>query len=134
MKPTLFTLLAAVAACGFATAQETAYTTPVGYVSIAVPANADSTVTAPLTRPTLYAGASSSISGDIVGASGLTASAFVASACYLKVTSGSLDGAFFPITENTTSTITVDAGATTLQSLGFASGNTFKVIPYWTLG
>lgn len=131
-----YSLLAATAACGMAFGQ-TAYTTPVGYVSINVPANSDTTITPPLEQATLLAAASTSVSSNVVGASSLTAGAFVSPQCYLQVTSGSLVGQRFPITANTTSAITVQVPVTspvsTLQSLGFASGNTFKVIPFWTL-
>ena len=128
----------AAAACGFANAQTTAYTTPVGYVTIAVPAESDTTVSAPLEQPSLYSAASTSISGNVVGASGLTGDAFVnadpANAkCYLQVTSGALAGSRFPITANSSSSITVDAGATTLAAQGFVSGASYKVVPYWTL-
>jgi len=132
-----YSLLAAAAACGMAQGQgqTTAYTTPVGYLTVEVPANSDTTITPSLTRAPLFAGASTGIAGNVVSADGLTTGAFVSpnSACYLKVTSGPLVGAFFPITANSATTITVDAGASTLQTLGFLSGNQFKVIPYWTL-
>ncbi len=128
-----YSLLLAAAACGVAYGLTTAYTVPVGYLTINIPAASDSTVAAPLIRPPLYAGASSSISGNTVGATGFSSGAFVSPACYLKVTSGPLLGMFFPITANTASTITVAAGASTLQALGFVTGNNFKVIPYWTL-
>jgi uncharacterized protein (TIGR02597 family) len=133
MKTTIYSILAA-AACGMAFGQ-TAYTTPVGYLTVDVPANADTTVTPGLTRSPLHAGASTGISGDDVSVTGLTAGSFASPnpACYLKVTSGPLEGAFFPITANTSSTITVEAGNSTLQALGFLSGNSIKVIPYWTL-
>jgi len=127
-----YSLIAAAMACGLANAQ-TAYTIPVGYISLDVPANADTTINAPLQRPTSYAGASTSIAGNVVGATGLVASGFVTPACYLKITSGSLAGNTFPIVSNTTSSITVLSGAVSLQALGFVAGNTFDVIPFWTL-
>jgi uncharacterized protein (TIGR02597 family) len=133
-----YSLLLAAAACGVAVGQTTAYTTPVGYVTINVPAQADTTITPPLERANLLSAASTGISGNDVSVSGLTADAFVNvggvdAKSYLQVTSGSLAGQRFPITANTTSSITVDAGATTLQALGFASGNSFKVVQNWTL-
>lgn len=133
MKPFhSFAMLAVIAAVGQAFAVD-ATTTPVGYVTLAIPANSDSTITPPLAAAPLYAGASTSISGNVVGATGLTSGAFVTTASYLRVTSGTLNGDFFPITANDGTTITVASGATTLQALGFASGDTFKVTPYWTL-
>jgi len=133
-----YSLILAATSCGMAYgATATAFTTPVGYVTINVPANSDTTIAPPLEQPPLYAAASTSITGNDVGAAGLTAGAFVSPECYLQVTSGTLIGQRFPITANTTTTITVQVPVTvpvsTLQSLGFASTNTFKVIPYWTL-
>ena len=129
-----YSLLAAAAACGMAIGAETAYTTPVGYVTLNVPAASDTTVSPPLERSPLFSAASTSISGNDVGAAGLTSGAFTASPSYLQVTSGPLAGRRYPITVNTGSLITVDPVlAGTLQSQGFVSGNTFKVTPYWTL-
>lgn len=134
MKPLSYAFLAAAAACGLASAAETAYTTPVGYITLDVPANSDTTIVAPLDRPVAYAGASTSISSNDVGAADLTAGAFVSPASYLQVTSGVLAGNRYPITANTTSTITVDpVSGGTLQAQGFLSGDKFKVVPYWTL-
>lgn len=129
-----YSLLLAAAASGLAFGT-TATTTPVGYLSVTVPANADTTITPSLVLSPLYSGASTGISGNDVSASGLSAGAYATPnpQCYLKITSGPLAGAFFPITANTGSTITVAAGATTLQAQGFVSGNTFSVIKYWTL-
>lgn len=136
MKPLTYALLAAAAACGLAYA-ETAYTTPVGYVTLDVPAQSDTTVVPPLERAPLYASAATSVSGNVIGASGLTAGAFTSGAgCYLQVTSGVLEGQRFTITANDATSITVSS-ATDLQTLGFdgtAPGtDTFKVVPFWTL-
>ena len=137
MKPIYsYALLAAFAAVGSASAVE-AVTTPVGYMTIDVPASADTNFTPSLELPQVHSAASTSIAGDVVGAAGLTSGAFVNGGanpkCYLQVTSGSLVGRTYPITANDGTTITVDGGATDLQTQGFSSGNTFKVVPYWTL-
>lgn len=134
MKPYLsYSLILAAAASGMAFGAATAYTTPVGYVSITVPANADTTVTPPLERATVLAAASSSIAGNVIGASGLTPNAYVTTQCYLVATSGPLLGKSYQVTANDAVSITVNGGATTLQVQGFVSGNTYKVVPYWTL-
>lgn len=135
-----YSLLAAALACGFASAQTTAYTTPVGYVTLDIPASADSTVGQPLHRPTELAAASTSITGNTVGvtAGSLTANQFVYSSptqiktYYLLVTSGALAGRYFEIDTNTANDITV-LSSTTLQDMGFTAGTSFSVIPYWTL-
>jgi uncharacterized protein (TIGR02597 family) len=132
-----YSLLAAAAACGFAQAQTTAYTTPVGYVSLTIPAGSDSTITPPVERAPLHQAATTGVVGNVVSASGLTDGAFVTPECYLQVdtcaSTPGLVGKRFPIDSNTATAITVNGGATTLQAQGFANGDTFKVVPYWTL-
>jgi uncharacterized protein (TIGR02597 family) len=135
MKTTIYSILAA-AACGMAFGQ-TAYTTPVGYVTIDVPALSDTTIVPPLERPTLHSAASTSIAGNVVGAAGLSAGAFATGAgCYLQVTSGALAGQRFTITANDATTITVSSSPD-LETLGFVgtglTPDTFKVVPFWTL-
>jgi uncharacterized protein (TIGR02597 family) len=128
-----YSLIAAAMACGFANGQTTAYTTPVGYATLNIPAGSDTTVTPAFERPTLYQGAASGIAGNVVSATGLSAGALVSGAgSYLMVTSGPLVGQRFEITANTATDITV-ASSPSLQSLGFVSTNTFKAVPYWTL-
>ena len=64
-----YSLLAAAAACGMAFGAETAYTTPVGYVSLAVgsaggnavPANSDVAVSIPLDRTVEFSGTVASV-------------------------------------------------------------------------
>lgn len=128
----------AAAACGFANAQTTAYTTPVGYVSLTIPASSDSTIAPPLERSPLLKTPTTGVSGNVVSAAGLTAGAFVSPECYLQVitcaTNSGLVGKRFAINANTTGTITVEGGASTLQAQGLANGDVFKVVPYWTLG
>lgn len=131
-----YSLILAAAAAGMAFGAETAYTTPVGYISITAPGNSDTTVTPPLQRATVYASASTSITGNVIGASGLTANAFVSPnpTTYVVVTSGPLLGKRYSVTANDATSITVNGGATTLQAQGFVTGNTYRVVPNWTLG
>jgi len=136
MKPIQSTIIAAAALMGYASA-ETATTVPVGYTTLTVPAGSDTTISPSLERSPLHQANASGISSNIVTTSVLTAGDFVTTECYLQVVTCAgtpgLIGKRFPIDANTTTTITVDAGATTLQAQGFASGDTFKVTPYWTL-
>jgi len=136
MKPIQSAIIAAAALMGYASAQ-TATTVPVGYTTLTVPAGSDTTISPSLERSPLHQANASGISSNIVTTSGLTADDFVATECYLQVVTCAgtpgLIGKRFPIDANTTTTITVDAGATTLQAQGFASGDKFKVTPYWTL-
>ena len=141
MKPkTLKTILLAAALAPAALFADTATTTPVGYVTITTPASSDATVTLPLQRAALLKTAVSSVAGNVVtfASAGISADAFVNSPAtytksYLLVTSGPLAGERYPVTANTATTVTVDAG-TTLQTAGLLAGATFSVIPNWTLG
>lgn len=140
MKTYTYALLLAAAATGLAVGQ-TAYTTPVGYVSLNVPAASDTTFTTPLARPSLLQAASTGVSGNVitVSATGAANDAFINTPAdgnaktYVLVRSGPLAGLRFPVADNDGTTVTVDGGATTLQAQGFVTGNTFSVVPYWTL-
>ncbi len=141
MKPIYsYALLAALAAVSPALAVD-ATTTPVGYVTLAVPASGDTTIGQPLHRPPVFSGVSTGISGDTVnvGSGSFTASQFVYASPaqpnvhYILVKNGPLVGRYFEIESNTTDSLTVVAGATTLQDQGFTSTTEFTVIPYWTL-
>jgi uncharacterized protein (TIGR02597 family) len=114
---------------------ETAYTTPVGYITVDVPAETDTLMGVPLQTASAWAGASTGISADTVS---VAASSYVAGAYanthMLQVTTGTLAGRVFPILSNLTGSVTVDpVGSDDLQTQGFASGNKFVIRPYWTL-
>ena len=138
MKTTIYSILAA-AACGMAFGQ-TAYTTPVGYTSLSIPAGSDTTISPSLSQAPLLQGASTDISGSVISiTTGAADHAFINgggdpnSKTYVLVRSGSLTGLRFPVTANTGTNVTVNGGATTLSDQGFLSGNLISVIPYWTL-
>jgi uncharacterized protein (TIGR02597 family) len=143
MKSTItYSLLAAAAACGVASAQTTAYTTPVGYVTVTVPAQTDTPISLPLERPAVFSGASTGISGNVisVAANSFAASAYVYSnpaqtnTYMVQVSSGSLAGRSFKVTGNGTGSVTVDpVGDQTLEVQGFASTDNIVIRPYWTL-
>jgi uncharacterized protein (TIGR02597 family) len=132
-----YSLILAAAATGMAQAA-TAFTTPVGYVTLAVPPTGDTNIGQPLQRPSAFSGSASSISGATVGiaSNSLTADQFVFSSpsqtnsYYLRVTNGSLAGRTFEVLSNTANSITVD---TNIQALGFSSTTTFSITPYWSL-
>jgi uncharacterized protein (TIGR02597 family) len=132
-----YSLIAAAMACGLALGQTTAYTTPVGYVTLDIPANSDSHVGQPLIREVAFAGSAASVAGGVItlSSSALTVDQFVYSSptqpksYYLQAVGGSLDGRYFDVISNTATSITVDNGATDLSAVV-----NFKVIPYWTLG
>ena len=122
-------------------AAATAYTTPVGYLTVAVPANSDTTIAPSLSQAPLLRTASTGIAGDVitVAATGAATDAFINalpdtnSKTYVLVITGPLAGLRYPVTANTATTVTVNGGATTLATQGFVSGNQIAVVPYWTL-
>ena len=141
MKPkTILTgLAAALLAPSALFAQTTATTTPVGYVSLSIPAESDSTFSPALSQAPVLTTAATAVSGNTVSfsASGVVANSFINAdptftKSYLLITSGPLQGQRFPITGNTTTEITV-AATETLQTAGFLAGATFSVINNWTL-
>jgi uncharacterized protein (TIGR02597 family) len=137
-----YSLLAAAMACGMAQGQTTAYTTPVGYVTLgdttigqpSVKGNTDVLLTATLERPAVFAGLVSGVTGgvtiDIQGTPGLTAS-IVATPHVAKITSGSKAGFYALIASNDTDSVTVTLP--TGQSLsGVVSGDKVEIRPAWT--
>ena len=128
----------AIFTCGLASAAETAYTAPVGFVTLDVPANSDSHIGQPLIRGVAYESAASSVTSSVVtlsASAGLTVNQFVyappsqPNVYYLQAVGGSLNGRYFDVVSNTATSITVDNGTTDITSI-----TTFKIIPYWTLG
>jgi len=136
-----YSLILAAAASGYAFGAATAYTTPVGYVTLAVPANSDTTIAPSLSQAPLLQAASTGIAGDVitVAATGAATDAFINalpdtnSKTYVLVRTGPLAGLRFPVTANSATTVTVNGGATSLATQGFVSGNEIAVVPYWTL-
>lgn len=118
-------------------AQNTATTTPVGYVSLDVPAGSDTTVGQPLHRPTELS-SSGVVSGSTVTIPGtIVANQFVYSpptqrnAYFLLIkTEGSNNGRYFEVVSNTTNQIVLD---TNLENAGITGTIAFDVIPYHTL-
>lgn len=125
-----YLFLAAASLCGLASAQTTAYTTPVGYNSITIDANADTRVGLPFRQPTVAAAASTDITGNVITVAGASFGTYAATH-YVKFTSGAAEGKFYAITANTSSTITIDLNGDT-QNLP-TTGNTFSVNKFWTL-
>jgi uncharacterized protein (TIGR02597 family) len=134
-----YSFILAAAACGLATGQ-TAYTTPVGYVSQTCLPASDTIVGLPLRIAAGAAGALAS-SPDLVttpgsavltllGTPGLTANAFQGTH-FVKFTSGGSEGKFYTVSSNTVSTITIALNGDTLAAL---TGNTLIVSKFWTLG
>jgi uncharacterized protein (TIGR02597 family) len=137
MKPLRYTLIALAASCGFASAQATAYTTPVGYVSQPCLANSDTIVSVPLRISAAAAGALSVapvVSGTsatltLSGTPGFTANAF-ANTHYVKFKTGLDKGKWYVITANTADSLTVDLNGATTSAV---ATDQLEVIKFWTL-
>jgi uncharacterized protein (TIGR02597 family) len=114
---------------------------PAGFQKLTFLGNSDTIASMPFTRPAAASGTVSSVSENLVtalGAPGWATNQFVYAAgtqsntYYLRFYSGTNEGRFFPITANTTNTLTLNLGGDSLS--GVASNDLFSVVPYWTLG
>ena len=137
-----YSLILAAASCGLAYGAATAYTVPVGYITLNIPgAAADTNIAPSLSQAPLLQAASTGIAGNVitVAATGAATNAFINvlpdtnAKTYVLVRTGALAGLRFPVTANDATTITVNAGATDLQTLGVVNGDQVGVVPYWTL-
>ena len=137
-----YSLLAALAACGMASGASTAYTTPVGYVSLgdtaganAVAANTDSMISVPLARPAEYAGTVASVGANTLTVSGTpswTTNQFTSVPYCLVVKSGAQKGLFAVITANTVDTLTLTVTTGVLS--GVVAADQVVIAKCWTLG
>lgn len=123
----------------------TVATDPVGFANISLPANSESYISVPFTRPADFVGAIQSVSANTMTLSGspnLAANKYVYVAgsqpnhYYALIGNGGSsnpkEGHTFLITGNAGNTVTVD---TSLEDLSGITANTqVTIIPYWTLG
>jgi uncharacterized protein (TIGR02597 family) len=124
MKPYTYSLLAAALACGMAQGAATAYTTPVGYVSLGntapaannLPTGTDIAIAVPLQRSAEWAGTVASVDSGagvvtLSGTPGFTANQWVPGAGFdpytLCVEDGTKSGLVGLVTANGTDTVTV---------------------------
>ncbi len=114
-------------------AQTTATTDPVGFMTVTLPLGSDTVVAAPLTKPPVFQGAVSSRSNFVITVSpSPNFSNLAATPHYVQPVSGSQAGILFDVLTNNSNSITlVDNG---IVPTGLDASNTFKVVPYWTLG
>lgn len=141
MKPYLYSIIAVAAACGFASAQTTAYTTPVGYYNFAGVGGGNLFVPGIVNAP-VFAGAltgatnNSSPTADTLtlAANSLTANALDQGpnypTHYVEITSGPNAGVVLDIASNTTSVITL---AGDISLLGLTGSEAIKIRPHVTL-
>ena len=114
-----------------------------GYSTLTLLGNSDTIVSVPFARMTATNGdvTVASFSGSQVtlsDASGWTSGQFVyasgvqSNTYYMRINTGALEGKYFDITNNTTTTLTVDLKGGSLT--GLAPGDKVSVVPYWTFG
>jgi hypothetical protein len=124
MKPLSYALIAAAAACGLATAQTTAYTTPVGYTTQTLAANSFNLVGINLMTPTLVASKVTGVTGSTISDSTInfTTALPAGKMCILEVTSGTAAGTVQEFTDRAGADITLPAPVA-----GLAVGDTYRV-------
>jgi uncharacterized protein (TIGR02597 family) len=136
-----YSLLAAAMACGIAQGAATAYTVPVGYVSLVTPPNTDTTIAASLDRATELQTTVVSSSGSTVTikASGVTLNQFSYVAgvqpktYYVKSMSGALEGQYQTILSNTATDGSGNVILTLEAPLAAAATTSVAIAPFWTL-
>lgn len=132
-----YSLIAAAMACGFANAQTTAYTTPVGYFTSVIAGaganpSADTYISSSLVQPTVFAGAANaSPSGTTtVAFAGASVPAGLGLTYVLEITSGPSVGWWSTVTSSTTSSVTVSdsfpAGLAADVTVSVRKHNTLK--------
>jgi hypothetical protein len=140
MKTLSLSLLAAALASGLASAQ-TAYTTPVGYVSLgdttpgqpAIKANTDVWISIPLAKSAVYAGTISSVSGNQITLSGTPGLGNLTSVPHVvTIKSGTGIGIIALITANTANSVNVSV-APGDSLTGVASPDNISISPAWTV-
>ncbi len=102
-----------------AAAQTTVATDPVGYAATALPANSDSLISIPFTRPVEYTGPIASVSGSTItlsGTPGFTSNQFVYAQGSQAKTYYAIIG---PLLTNLANTVSVTNGSTTVTGSGF---------------
>ncbi|MCX6858256.1 MAG: TIGR02597 family protein [Verrucomicrobia bacterium] len=141
-------ILCAFAALAFSltASAQTATTDPVGFTTITANANSDCPIGLPLNRAPVLQTTISGISGNVLTVNAtLVASAYVYTSptqtnyFYVSIKStvnsaSSVNGKWFQVLSNTSTTITVDpSNPATVQVQGLAVGDTIEIIPFWTL-
>ena len=139
-----FSLSLGYALCASLSIAQSVVTEPVGFTTTSCLSNSDTLVSIPFTRPQAFVGAITSFAGStltISGSPGWTTNQFV----YAQgtqpnhyyaligpaVTTNPKEGHTFPVTANTSSTLTLDTTNDTLT--GIPTNAQVVIIPYWTL-
>jgi uncharacterized protein (TIGR02597 family) len=117
-------------------AADTAYSPPVGGMTLPAAASTDTFVSVTLATNAAWVGTVASVSGSditVAGAPGWSANAFVTPGYhYARLLSGAQAGHYFSIISNSADTLSVDASGLNLSSI--AASDKMEIAPYWTLG
>ncbi|MES2568595.1 MAG: TIGR02597 family protein [Verrucomicrobiota bacterium] len=140
---------AAVLACSIAvalapslSAETTATTTPVGFITVTIPAAANATtpssrtLSIPLYNTAAYAGAVASVdssSAFTVSGAAWTANQFTTVPHFVRVKTGTNVGRFFLIASHTANQLTVNTNGANLTTL-LAANDNCEIVPANTLG
>ena len=144
MKKLPYILLGALALAGNTFGQTTATSDPVGFNSVTALGNSDTRFSVPLQRPNVFTGTVASVSGNVVTVSGTpawTASQYVYAAgtqtntYYIELITGNKKGMSYTVTDNGASSVTLNLNGDVIDgaSNNIVAGDSFKVVPYWTL-
>jgi len=122
----------------------TVTTNPVGVYSITCPGESDTYVTVPVYRDPAFVGAVDSVATvdgvttiTVSGEPGFTNNQFVYGTdsntdhFYVRFSSGTLEGAWYNVEANGSYTLQIEIGAA--EASAIAQGDTFLLIPHWTL-
>ncbi len=119
-----------------ASAITTAYSPPVGGMTIPAAASTDSFVSVALANNAAWVGTVASVAGSditVTGTPSWTANVYTASAYYyVRMLSGAQMGHYFSILANGAGDVTVDNAGLNLSVIN--AGDTMEIVPYWTLG
>jgi uncharacterized protein (TIGR02597 family) len=139
----LLNTVAATLLLGTAAFAQTVATDPVGFTTIACPANSDTTLSVPFTRPPEFVGAVQSVSGNVITVSGspFTANQFAyvtgtqPKHYYVLIgphsTTNPKEGFQYTVTANGVNTLTLDLAGDNIS--GVLANTQILVIPYHSL-
>lgn len=128
-------------------AQTAAVTDPVGFVNVAVPAQSDVAIGAPVHRASVYQGRVKTVGNNtltVVGSPGWAANAFQfvsgsqTTTYFVRLDSGPREGMWSTITANGANTLTVDLAGESYSGVrsddveGLEAGDLISIIPHWT--
>jgi len=131
-QTTRFLLIFLILAGSAAHAQSVS-TDPWGFIPVTAKGSSDTLISAPLHRGAEFQGILTAASGSTLTVNGTSwgTDAFK-NTHYVLIASGSKEGAFYQITGNTSTALTINLAGDTLGS-AVTSGTEIQVIPFWTL-